>query len=84
MADFIPSDNLNHIYNLEVDYDGDIFEMPRHNKDNNQCNLFARTLVDICCTHNIHILNGKLYDDKVGNVTCIANEGSSTVDYHIA
>ena len=47
-------------------------------------NNFGRILVDLCCTYNIHILNGRCSNDSDGNYTCIANEGHSLVDYHLA
>lgn len=33
---------------------------------------------------NIHILNGRFPGDSEGEITCVANEGSSIVDYMIA
>jgi len=34
--------------------------------------------------HDIHMLNGRMFDDKDGNFTCVANDGHSTVDYVLA
>lgn len=38
----------------------------------------------LCCTFNVHIINGRLYDDTDGNYTFTANDGTSVVDYNIA
>jgi len=46
-------------------------------------NTFGRGLLDMCCTQNIHIVNGRVNGDMSGEFTCIANEGQSLVDYHI-
>ena len=54
------------------------------NKDIIRYNNFGRILVDLCCTYNIHIVNGRCSDDSDGNYTCIANEGHNVVDYHLA
>ena len=32
--------------------------------------------------HNVHNLNGRLYNDSDGNYTCLTNNGASVVDYH--
>ena len=54
------------------------------NKDIIRYNNFGRILVDLCCTYNIHIVNGRCTVDSDGNYTCNANEGHSVVDYHLA
>ena len=41
-------------------------------------------MVDLCCTFNVHIINGHLYDDTDSNYTCTANDGTSVVYYNIA
>ena len=58
--------------------------MHRNNKDSEVFIQFGQSLVDLCCTLNIHIINGRLYDDTNGNYTCTANDGTSVVDYNIA
>ena len=45
---------------------------------------FGLSLIDLCCEHDIHMLNGRISDDVEGNFTCISNEGRSLVDYIIA
>jgi len=82
MLDYIPADNIDFIFNSEVDYTTDDFEMPRNNKDNIY-NSFGHTLLELCCAHGIHILNGRVTGDPDGEFTCITHNGASLVDYHI-
>ena len=82
LNDFILSDSLKYLYNCEVDYDEDLFDLPRQNRDR-EVNRYGLSLIDLCCTHNVHIVNGRFVDDCNGNFTCIANAGHSVVDYHI-
>ena len=35
------------------------------------------------CTHDVHIVNGRLHGDTDGHYTCTANDGKSLVDYVI-
>ena len=37
----------------------------------------------MCCAFDIHIMNGRLFDDSEGNFTCFANNGASVVEYII-
>ena len=41
------------------------------------------TLIELCKTLGIHMLNGRIFNDKTGNFTSTANDGSSLVDYFI-
>ena len=47
-------------------------------------NRFGISLLDLCYTHNIHVLNGRLFDDKNGEIMYVANGGRSVVDYILA
>ena len=80
--DFIPYDDLDFVFG-ETDYPGDMFSLNRNSKDLQTYNKFGLSLVDLCCEHDIHMLKGRLFDDKEGNVTCVATEGRSHVDYII-
>ena len=46
-------------------------------------NCFGSALIDLCCTHDIYIFNGRLHGDTDGHYTCTANDGKSLVDYVI-
>ena len=63
-------------------YTADHFSIPRSSKDS-VVNLFGLSLAGLCCTFNLHILNGRSNDDLLGEYTCTANDGKSTVDYFI-
>ena len=41
-------------------------------------------MIELCCEYDVHMLNGRLFDDIEGNITCTANDGRSIVDYIIA
>lgn len=34
--------------------------------------VFGRSLLDLCCTHDFHTLNSRMFDDKNGEMTCVA------------
>ena len=53
--------------------------MHRKSKDESY-NRFGTFFIDLCCTYGIRVLNGRLFNDKNGEITCTANEGSSIVD----
>lgn len=80
LQDFIPDDDADHVYNYQTNYPSTSFDMPRNNK-HKHINKFGHSLIDLCCTHDIHIANGRLDADKDGNYTCTANEGKSVDDY---
>ena len=82
LQDFIPYDDLEFVFG-DTDYPTDTFDIPRKSKDETY-NRFGISLLDICCTYNIHVLNGRLFDDTNGEITCVANNGSSVVDYMLA
>ena len=60
-----------------------LFDMPRNSKDETY-NRFGISLIDLCCSINIHVLNGRMFDDRNGEITCTSNNGSSVVDYMLA
>ena len=82
LQDFIPFDDLQFVFG-ETEYPTDQFDSPRKSKDDT-CNRFGTSLIDLCCTHNIHVLNGRLFYDSAGEITCVANNGRSVVDYMLA
>ena len=65
--DYIPEDNVDCIFNKDVDYPGDTFCLPRKSR-NTEYNNFGLSLIELCCTRDIHILNGR-YSDSYGSYT---------------
>ena len=82
LQDYIPNDDLDFVLG-ETDYPTDSFDIPRRLKDETQ-NNFGISLLDICCSFNIHVLNGRILGDRDGEITCVAKHGSSVEDYMIA
>ena len=68
------------MFNTNTDYAADCFNMPRNTRDVDRLNMFGK----LCCTHNMHSLNGRMFDDVEDHFTCIANGGHSFVDCHIS
>ena len=66
--DFIDEDNLVYVYNGDVANPGDEFRL---------------SLIHLCCSKDVHVLNGR-FSDVNGHITCTANGGSSVVDYFVA
>ena len=66
----------------EAMYESDLFELPKKSKDLNH-NSFGLSLIELCKTYGIHILNGRSPGDRDGEITCVANDGCSIVDYFI-
>jgi hypothetical protein len=42
---------------------------------------WACELLDLCCDAGLLIFNGRMLGDELGEFSCLANGGSSTVDY---
>ena len=78
--DFIPEDNLNFVFG-DVEYEDDPFGVPRNTKDGERYNNYGKSFVQLCCTFGIHVLNGRVDGDSLGEYTCTANAGASVVDY---
>ncbi len=58
-------------------------ELPRANCDTN-INMLSKSLIELCASTNMRILNGRYTGDSLGFYTCFKHNGSSTVDYIIA
>ena len=81
--DYITNDDISFIFNDNMlDYPSDNFDLDRCSKDR-KINKFGLSLLDMCCTRDLYILNGRLFNDKDGNFTCFSNNGTSVVDYII-
>ena len=63
-------------------YEHDGFNLPRNSKDTEK-NNYGEELLELCKNYNVHFMNGRLDGDSKGEITCIANDGASTVDYGI-
>ena len=67
----------------DVNYNSNEFSLARNNRDCYRFNNFGKTLADFCKSRDMHIINGRLFDDTCGNYTCLSNDGKSVVDYFI-
>ena len=56
--DIILNDEIDFIFQDESMYESDLFELPRRSKDLHQ-NTFGLSLIELCKTYGIHILNGR-------------------------
>ncbi|KAK6167710.1 hypothetical protein SNE40_021674 [Patella caerulea] len=71
--DFIQNDDTRFI---NVEYDTDDFDINRKSKDK-VVNSFGRSLLSICKSFDIHMLNGRTSNDKDGNFTFVSHVGKS-------
>ena len=55
-----------------------------HVRMDEKFNTFGKSLVEMCCNFDIHILNGRLFKDRKGHITCTSSGGSSVVGYNMA
>ena len=83
LSDCISNDNVEFIFEDNSVYFSDDFDIIRNSRDQTE-NAFGLSLIKLCKTYGIHILNGRLHDDKDGNFTCVTHNGASVVDYFIA
>ena len=85
--DFIEDDLLEYSENQNTshwDFIIDFFNMRRFSADRT-INNFGKTLLDLCSTLNIHIMNGRCGNDfEKGDFTYIGNNGTSLIDYLIS
>ena len=82
VEDYILCDNFKNVPGMDWYIEGS-FDMDRHSMDS-EINNFGLSLVNLCRTLDVHILNGRFTDDTEGNFTCITPNGASVVDYMIA
>lgn len=83
LQDVLVDDNVDYIFDEDSVYEIDSFQMNRKTKDLTH-NAFGRSLIELCKSFSVHIVNGRMYQDSDGEITCTANDGSSIVDYFIA
>ena len=83
LKDFIHDDSSNYLP-LPNFYPEDKFQVERCSKDTHgEVNEYGKLLIDMCCTYDIHFLNGRSPGDKLGALTCFTSKGCSLVDYTI-
>ena len=82
LQDISSNDELDYILNNNYFYENDDFNEERKSKDSTT-NTFGISLIELCKSYGIHIVNGRSKPDDEGESTCTANEGCSIVDYCI-
>jgi hypothetical protein len=55
----------------------------RHNSDKGGLKGWHNEFLDLCSSSGLFILNGRITGDESGECTCLANGGSSLVDYMV-
>ena len=81
-TDFISNDEADSFINHADWYTSDYFNNRRHSKDNT-LNKFVKSLINLCCEMNMHILNGRGKGDEDGEITFVSAQGKSVIDYVI-
>ena len=82
--DYIPNDTLSYVFSdKSLDYPTDSFCLSRRSKDE-KINNFGHSLLEMCCSFDMHIMNGRLFNDHDGNFTYFSTNGQSVIDYIIA
>jgi len=84
LPDYIINDSTDYLP-LPTNYIEDNFSTPRNTQDKHgEVNSHGKELLKMCCTHSMHMLNGRTPGDTAGHLTCFTANGHSTVDYTIA
>ena len=79
------TDDHNKYVTLPENYPEDPFNMKRNSQDTHaDINEHGKSLLHLCCSHNIHIVNGRVTGDLEGHLTCFTHNGASLVDYTLA
>ena len=81
LLDYIPNESFDYIPLNEDLYNIDsVGTYPRNNMDSG-LNSYGPKLLELCKTVPLRILNGRMFGDLFGNLTCYTPQGSSCVDY---
>lgn len=78
--DFIKYDSLKYICDTNGTYERQYFDKVRMSEDE-KVNAFGIDLINLCKTHDVHMLNGRSSKDVLGEFTCVTANGKSLVDY---
>ena len=82
LSDFMVVNENDALYQLEGVFDQKIVKTVRKNQDTHEADLFGLKLLNMCKTHNLQILNGRVgKDEGVGKYT---TKNESVIDYAIA
>ena len=80
--DFIQDDNIKYNENMEfLNYHADKKLIVRNSQDKSVVCSRGKRLLELCCSSQIRILNGRTIGDCGGKFTCHKYGGSSVVDY---
>lgn len=89
VPDYVINDEYNtHTSHIPLPecYENDV-QLQRNNFDD-CCNQYGKLLLEICSSHGLRILNGRVTGDLFGNYTFYSennnNNGANTIDYTIA
>ena len=83
LDDFMNESHSNEdVMPLPINYISDVY-LPRNNLDI-KVTTNGRSLINICKTSGLRILNGRFPGDFLGHFTCITPRGNSVIDYMIA
>ena len=80
--DYIHNDDCSYLPIHDINYTPDRPIRIRFNQDKT-CQAYGKTLLNVCKSSGLRILNGRVLGDSLGKVTCHQYNGSSTVDYGI-
>ena len=77
--DFINSDHCIHVSGINLTQKHNL----RRKKYDSQINEHGKSLLEICKTCDMRIVNGRTPGDSFGRITCHSPKGIGTVDYFI-
>ncbi len=84
LQDFIQDDSSKFLP-LPDFYPESSFCINRKSKDiHGEVNEFGKALLELCCTFDIHMLNGRAKGDKNGELTCFTATGSSRLHHCVS
>ena len=80
LNDYIIPDDNNFVGSVGLEN----YIIPKNrNNCNNFVNNYGKIFLDICKNHDLHILDGRIMGDSMGNFTDHSSQGVSSIDYII-